>query len=270
MAELYIPPWMRGTPMEKEYVDAYAETGSADDAIQVVQEGETYASAFAGNIREDGSLRKSEVDYLNIMESYANTLIGHNVNPDVFQDQMVAMFEGMTSPAEFETRVASVYSRIIVAIPEMAQFYADNYGINMNESSILASFLDPAIGDAIVSERLAISEVGAEAALRNFDIGLEQATQLQQYGIEGAFMAAEFFGRASNLIPTLSILAARHDDPDDDFDLTEFTAATILDDPGQRRRMRRLVAQEASTFTGGALVDYQRTQAGGVAGLTTQ
>jgi len=79
--------------------------------------------------------------------------------------------------------------------------------------------------------------------------------------------AQQFFGNAAMLVPTLSVLASRNADPDDDFDLTEFTQAQIFDDPTQRRRMRRLLAQETASFTGGAQIEFRRGQTGGVAGL---
>ena len=54
------------------------------------------------------------------------------------------------------------------------------------------------------------------------------------------------------MLPALQVLAARHADPDDTFDLGEFTQAQIMNDPMQRQRIRRLVAQEQSDFSQGA------------------
>ena len=63
-------------------------------------------------------------------------------------------------------------------------------------------------------------------------------------------------------------LAARHGDPDDTFDITEFAGAAFLDDPEQGARVRRLRAQESSAFTGGGTIDYARSEkGGGVSGL---
>jgi hypothetical protein len=269
MPDFYIPIWMRGTPLAFIYEDAYGETGDSLLALEDVRASDAYSSLFAGNVRPDGSLRYEENTYQNIMESYEDTIISAGLNPDIFRDQMVGMLEGNTSPAEFNTRVESVRSRMIGsnALPEVAAFYADNYGIEMTDSAILASLLDPDIGEGIVSERLAVSEVGAEAAVRNFDIDLGFAQMLTQYGIEGQYQAAEFFGQAGQIVPAMSVLAARHADPNDTFDLDTFAAAALRDDPIQLRRMSRLRSQESSTFTGGAQVDYVRGQSGGVTGL---
>ena len=159
MPDFYIPIWMRGTPLAFIYEDAYAETGDALLALEDVRASDTYSYYFAGNVRDDGSLRYDENTYQNIMESYEDTIISSGLNPDIFRDQMVGMLEGNTSPAEFNTRVESVRSRMLSsnAIPEVAAFYSENYGIDMTDNAILASLLDPDIGEGIVSERLAVS-----------------------------------------------------------------------------------------------------------------
>ena len=272
MADFYIPIWMRGTPLAGLYETAYIETGDSVLALEDVRASAAYSQLFAGNVRDDGSLRYDENTYQNIIESFEDTLLGAGLNPDIFREQMIAMLEGNTSPAEFNTRVESVRSRMLssAALPQVAAFYAENYGIEMTDQAILASMLDPAVGEGLVTERLAISEIGAEAAVRNFDVDLDFATMLNRYGVEGQFQAAEFFGQAASMLPTLTTLAARHADPDDDFSLGEFAAGTIQDDPFQRRRISRLRAQERSTFTGGAQLEYTRDRQGGVSGLAVQ
>lgn len=271
-ADFYIPIWMRGTPLADIYRTQYEVTGDAVLALEDVRASDTYRQIFAGNVRPDGSLRYDENTYQNILESFEDTLLSAGLNPDIFGSQMIAMLEGNTSPAEFATRVESVRSRMLSsnALPQVAQFYTDSYGIEMTDSAILASLLDPDIGEGIVSERLAVSEIGAEAAIRNFDIDLGFAQMLSGYGIEGQYQAAEFFGQAATVVPTMSILAARHADPNDVFDLNTFIDASLRDDPAELRRMSRLRAQERSTFTGGAQLDYVRTQSGGTTGLAQQ
>jgi hypothetical protein len=67
----------------------------------------------------------------------------------------------------------------------------------------------------------------------------------------------------------MNVLAKRHADPDDTFDLNEFVASEIYDDPEQRRRIRRLVSQERSLFANiGAQTQFSRTRVGGITGLT--
>jgi hypothetical protein len=66
------------------------------------------------------------------------------------------------------------------------------------------------------------------------------------------------------------VLANRHADPDDEFHLEQFDNADLFQDPQQRRRMGRLLAQERASFTGGAQLDFAKSQTGGVTGLATK
>jgi hypothetical protein len=79
----------------------------------------------------------------------------------------------------------------------------------------------------------------------------------------------QLFQQADAMMPALSVLAARHADPDDNFDLNEFTAGTLYNDPEQARRIRTLIAQERSSFTGGKQIEYSGNKGGGLTGLDT-
>ena len=263
--DLLLPTWMERTVLEGIWRDAYIETGDANLAMESVRRSSEYDQYFAGNRRDDGSLRYDEGTYLSIIESYEDELLAVNVNPDLYRGRFPELISGLVSPAEFTTRVESMYERVIESAPEIRDFYATNFGLDMSDSAIVASFLDPDIGQAVLDKRIAISEIGGEAATRGFDVSKVYAESLERTDMTRR-EAQGFFGEAATMIPALGVLAARHADPDDSFDLGEFTSATLFDDPEQRKRMRRLIAQEASTFTGGSQVDYVRGQMG-VAGL---
>ena len=264
--DLYMPQWMTKTGLADVWRQAYIEHGDSTLAMEEVRRAPEYDTYFAGNRRDDGSLRYDENTYLSIVESYEDALLSVNVNPDLFQDKFGGLIEGLVSPSEFVNRVEGMYENVIESSPAIRDFYAANFGIDMTDNAIIASFLDPDIGQAVLDKRIAISQIGGEAATRGLNVGKEYAESLQRAGI-GRGEAQRFFGEAVNMMPALSALAARHADPDDEFDLEEFTNASIFDDPEQRRRMRRLMAQERSTFSGGAQVDYARGQVGGITGL---
>jgi hypothetical protein len=264
--ELLMPQWMVGSPLGEVWNNAYIETGDANLAMEAVRRSSEYDDTFQGNRREDGSLRYDENTYLAIIESYEDELLAVNVNPDLYRGRFPDLIEGLVSPSEFTTRVESMYESVIESAPEIRDFYAANYGMDMTDSAIVASFLDPDIGQAVLDKRIATSEIGGEAATRGFDVSLAYASSLERADISRG-EAGNFFGAAATMVPALSVLAARHADPDDDFDLEEFTQASLFQDPEQRRRMRRLISQESSTFTGGAQLDYKRGQSGGVTGL---
>lgn len=257
------------------FIDAYVEFGDVELATAAMRQAPAYERYFAGNRRADGTVRMTEGEYASYRERFRLTIASINVNPDLFSEQFVNLVAGDVSPDEFLGRVESLYERVIDQAPAIKQTYAQLYGIEMTDSAILASVLDPEVGRAIIERRISIAEVGGEAALRGFGIELltrnalpqaVTAEELVQAGVtrQGA---QQVFGEAANQLPILDILARRHDDPDDDFDINEFLSAAIFDDPEQRRRIRRLVAAEQSMFTQGR---YLREQGGGVIGLVAR
>lgn len=268
-AEVYIPIPLRGTPLEQVFIDAWVETGDAQMAMEEVRKDARYTDFFAGNKRPDGSVRYDENTYLSLIESFEDTLLSINVNPDLFQPQFAGLIEGNVSVNEFASRVDNLYERVIDAAPQVAERMNEYYGTGMGINAIVASFLNPDIGTAILEKRIAVSEVGAEASRRNFTVSRDLANMLYEAGTDTASEAAQLFSLAENTIPTLQAFAARHDDPDDDFTLDDFVAAEVFNNPASRRRTRLLLAQERATFGQSGEAAYRRSNAGGVAGLVS-
>jgi hypothetical protein len=243
--------------------DAFVETGDVDRALTQVRASPQYESYFPGNRRDDGTLRFSELDYYLYRERARVAIASVGVNPDLFGEQIVAAIRGDRSINELEAAVDAIYERVIDRSPEMRSWYTQNYGIEMSDSALVASVLDPTVGRLILQGQIATAEIGAEAALRGFGIDLDFATNIRQRGIS-AQQAGQVFSAAAEQLPILDVLTRRHNDPDDDFDLNEFVAASLFDDPEERRRIRRLVAQERSLFTGGS---FARGREGELTGL---
>lgn len=264
---VFIPIWLRGTPLEQVYIDAWVETGDAMLAVEAVRADNRYDDYFAGNKRDDGSVRYDESTYQSLIEGFEDVLLSINVNPDLFSARFADLIEGAVSIPEFTQRVENVYERVIDASPEVAARLNEYYGVGMGTNAIIASFLDPDVGSLILDKQIAVSEVGAEASKRGFNATKDFANRLYEAGTDTASEAAQFFSLAENMIPTLATLAARHDDPDDDFTLEEFAAGEIFNNPLQRRRTRLLLAQERATFGQSQEAAFTRAQTGGVAGL---
>ncbi len=266
-----LPAWVRNNPKLLEaWMAGVGEVGG-ENALEYVQATPEYDLVFAGNRRDDGSLRHSEDEYLSIIESYARDLRSIGLNPDVFEDKFATLIAGEVSPREFwQERVEPMYDRIMARSDELLERYAADYGIDLTPEALLASALDPEIGAKVLNRQISLTELKAES-----DIALGTETtdrysmlieDMLEFGVDQNTSRA-LFQEAKTLLPALSVLASRHADQDDQFDLDEFVSAEVYNDPEQRRRMRRLVAQESSTFTGGAGLDFATTREGGVAGL---
>lgn len=250
--DVYLPTYLEGTPLADVWLEAWITTNDPNQAIAAVQRDPSYDTYFPGNLRADGSVLYTEAQYRSITEMFDDVLLGFGLNVDLFRPKYGELIAGLVSPAEFTQRVESVYAGIIDQVPAVMEYYSENFDVDMTPEAVFAAFLDPDIDQMITAGDIAISQVGGTAAQRGFQIATDFADQLVQAGMDTTSEAAQFFSLAEGALSTLQTLATRHADPDDDFDLTEFAQAQVFGDPGQRDRMRRLMAQERSSFSQGS------------------
>ena len=241
-------PWL---PVElaQIYAEAWADTGDPDIAWALMQQSDIYDTYFAGNRREDGTLRYTEFEYMTALDAYEDIFETIGLNPALFADQFVDWIEADLSPDEiWQERISPIVDRVLDASPQIRQYYADTWGLELTDEAIIAAAINPDLGERIINQQIGIAEIGGEAATRGFNISALYAESLLEHGLSRQG-AQELFGQAAGQVPVLDVLAKRHLDPDDDFDIHEFTNAMLLDDPFQRRRMRRLLAQERALFS---------------------
>ncbi len=268
-----IPAWLRGTPLGDIWQEAYIQTGDGSAALEAVRTDAEYDLVFAGNKREDGSIRYDENTYLSTMESYADSIESIGLNAALFADKFVQLIEGDVSGPEFwQDRVKPIYDRVIKNTAAVQKEYADAFGIAMTREAILASVLDPdGLGAGILEETISMSELKGEYSSR-FDaspdmMGDDYFKELDEYGVDQGF-SRQLFANAEVMVPAIAALAARHADPDDSFDLAEFTSATVYGDPFEASRMRRLMAQERASFQqASSQLDIVRNRITGASGL---
>lgn len=268
-----VPIVFQGTPLAQVWYDAYIEfVGDTELALAAVQADPDYDTYFPGNRREDGSIRWEEGIYRSIEESYSLTIGSYGVNPELFRAHFGEMIAFGTSPDEFAARMDNLYTRVVDASPHITDWYANNLGIEITMEGIMASFMDKNVSDSILNKEITMAEIGGEAASRGFQVVADMADMLFEAGVDDRSEAQQLFASAEAALPVLNVLAARHADPDDDFDLQEFVAAQVLRDPEQMSRMRRLIAKERSTFVtaGGLGGPIAQTQSGQKTGLVSR
>ena len=105
-------------------------------ALNAVRADANYDNYFPGNKRADGSVRLSEAEYGSVVDSYKDDLRKFGINPDLFTNNFQQLIEGDVSPTEFQSRLNTVYSGIEQNIPEVKEYYATNFGIDLSDESI--------------------------------------------------------------------------------------------------------------------------------------
>ena len=253
------------------YVQYWEQTGDPQQAISKTRQDPAYDTIFPGNKTDRGQIRYDEVTYFALEDSYIGTLAEYGVpratSINLLQDRFVSLLENEVSANEFQQRVAAVYRGVQENIPQVKTFYADNFGIDLDEQSIFLGALDPSVGEDIVAGKITTAQIGGEAARAGFTISLEEARRIQQFGLSQA-EARRLFTQAQTQIPQIQELQEREGRTTDEvFDLDDFTEAVVFQGPEELEDIRRLQRSEESRFSP---VGGPARRGGRVTGLTEQ
>ena len=240
------------------FANEWARTGDPQVAIAEVRRSPAYEIAFPGNKRPDGTVKFDEVTYTGLKESYIGTLqeygIPRNTSVDLLTDRFTGLIEGEVSAREFAQRVDAVYQGIQENIPEVTEFYRENFGLELTPEAIFVGALDPTVGEEIVAGRITTAQIGGEAARAGFQISGDFAQRLQRAGISQA-QARQLFTTAQAELPRLQELQARGGvEAPKQFTLEQFTEAAVFQSPEELEQIRLLEREEESRFApiGGA------------------
>ena len=235
------------------FANEWARTGDPQVAIAEVRRSPAYEIAFPGNKRPDGTVKFDEVTYTGLKESYIGTLqeygIPRNTSVDLLTDRFTGLIEGEVSAREFAQRVDAVYQGIQENIPEVTEFYRENFGLELTPEAIFVGALDPTVGEEIVAGRITTAQIGGEAARAGFEISGDFAQRLQRAGISQA-QARQLFTSAQVELPRLQELQARGGvEQPEEFTLEQFTEAAVFQSPEELEEIRLLEAEEATRFS---------------------
>jgi len=240
------------------FAEEWSKTGDPNVAISNVRKSTAYDTAFPGNKRPDGTVKFDEVTYQGLKESYIGTLaefgVPRNTSVDLLDDRFTGLVEGEVSAREFAQRVGAVFQGVQENIPEVTEFYRENFGLELTPEAIFVGALDPTVGEEIVSGRITTAQIGGEAARAGFEITGDFAQRLQRAGISQA-QARQLFTSAQAELPRLQELQARGGvEQPEQFTLEQFTEAAVFQSPEELEQIRLLEAEEQSRFTpiGGA------------------
>lgn len=253
----------------RAFLDYWMAGADADDAWHQVQADERYDDWFPENRRRDGTIRMPEYEYYANMQGYVNALQSVGVNRvRPFLDDLPKLIKGEVTVTEFQNRLSEVTRRVLNVLPAIQREFASISNLDgWSREDILAAMIKPSLGAEMLDKQITLAEIGGEAITAGWTITDRMQRQLYQAGVDRD-VAHDLFGDASELVPVLSALARRHDDPDDEFDLKDFVSSAVYNDPEQRRRLFRLMNQERTSFVTGDTFSFERTdEQGALRGL---
>jgi len=247
------------------WIDEWVESGNTNAAWATIRNDPQYERWFPGNLTEDGRVRYSEEDYAATVEGYRDIYRAYQLNTDLLDNRMGDLIRGEVSPSEFATRVDNMWTRVISATDSIQATYARLAGgIDLTPQAMLAGALDPEVGREILENRISMAEIGGEALGSGFQITAARMEELVREGMTRQ-EADQLYGEAERIVPLMNTLVRRHNDPDDDFDVEEFTNAEFFRDPQQNLRMQRMISMERAMFRGG--LGVRQGEQGALTGL---
>ena len=246
------------------YVQGYIETGDRNLALLKMRSDPLMETVYPGIRKTDGTLRMTEQEYIVAKEFMQLELRNYNLNPQVFEDDIVEAIGGDVSPQEFSERLQTGYQNIVQNIPQVKEVYLREFNLDLNEESIFGMFISPRLSTAVLENQIRQSQIIAEAetAIGTRALTVEVARGLQQQGLTQA-QARRGFQTAATLLPGLSGGAERFGRGP--ITSTEFVEATELGRQDIAQQIRRVESQITSASA--AQAGAARLRSGEVVGL---
>jgi hypothetical protein len=222
-------------------ISKWTETGSIDIALATVRGSDEYAKAFPGIRREDGTLRMTEIQYLELKDGMKDALRNYNLNPDIFADEIVNAITGDVDITEFSARLEFGYSQLIDNKEQVLEVFNEQYGYAIDETSLFAMFISPTISQAVLENQILTSQILAEAEIASVSVGLTTAEKFVEADISQKD-ASKVFARTEELSGLTGAAAGRGDT------ITEEQIALGVAglSPQELGLVKRVAAQEAS------------------------
>jgi len=222
-------------------ISSWTETGSIDIALATVRQSDAFEQSFPGIKREDGSLRMTEIQYLELKDDMKDQLRNYNLNPDIFADEIVEAIAGDVDKEEFAGRLAFGYNELLNNKDIVKRIYMDEYNMDLTDEALFAMFISPDISQAVLENQILTSQILAEAEIAGVGLGSEVATKFVKGKITQR-QSAEIFQRAEQLSGLTGVAAGAG------FDLTEEEIATGIAglDSEQLKLIRSVEARAAS------------------------
>jgi len=244
-------------------LNSWVDSGSIDLAIAQGRASEDYAKTFPGIKREDGSLRMTEIQYLEVKDAMKDSLRNYNLNPDIFQNEIIDAIQGDVDIQEFQGRLQFGYEQLINNRDVVLEVYRAEYGMDLTEEALFAMFISPEIATSVLENQILVSQILAEAEVADITLGKSTVQDFISAGISQEQARSLF--RETEQLSGLTGVAAQMGQ-----DLSEEDIASGLAglSPEQLSLIKSAEARSASQSA--VQAGAATTQAGQVTGLIEQ
>lgn len=241
-------------------LDSWVDTGSIDLAIAQGRASEDYAKTFPGIKREDGSLRMTEIQYLEVKDAMKDSLRNYNLNPDIFENEIIDAIQGDVDIQEFQGRLQFGYEQLISNRDVVLEVYKAEYGMDLTEEALFAMFISPEIATSVLENQILVSQILAEAEVADITLGKSTVQDFISAGISQE-QARSLFRETEQLSGLTGVAAQMGQDLSEE-DIASGLAGLSPEQLGLIKSAEARSASQSSIQAGAAT-----TQAGQVTGL---
>lgn len=215
-----------------------------------------YAKRFAGNFArvKNGLNVISEAEYINLENSYANTLkaygLGNMVstNRDDNYKKFAEYIAGDISAVEFKDRVDTVVSRVQNSDPTIKATLKSFYP-EITDADLVGYFLNPKENLPKLQEKVTASEIGAAATGMGLGTNVTTATDLAKFGVDQK-MAREGYSTIAGILPTSTKLGDIYNETGVKYAQAEGEAEVFKGNQDAATKRKRLASMERAAFSG--------------------
>lgn len=220
-----------------------------------------YTTRFAGNEKRlsAGLNALSEVEYINLEDSYANTLKAYGLGDMLSADRTAneatfAKYIGSDiSAPEFKDRIQTVEDRVVNADPAIKETFKAWYP-NITDKDLVAYFLNPSETIGKLKEKATVAEIGAAAKGQGLTADMTTASSLAAYGVDRA-TALQGYQNIAEVLPSTKNLSQIYSETGIQYDQASGEAEFMKGNAKAAEERKRLKSLERASFSGQAGID---------------
>jgi hypothetical protein len=215
-----------------------------------------YTLRFAGNEKRinAGLNALSEAEYINLEDSYANTLKAYGLGnmlttSRTTNEAMLAKYIGAdVSATEFKDRIQTVQDRVVNADPAIKETFKTFYP-SITDSDLVQYFLDPATTIGKLKEKATAAEIGAAAKGQGLNALQGTAESLAAYGIDRA-TALQGYQSIGEVLPASKNLSSIYKEAGIEYNQASGEEEFFKGNVKAAEQRKRLKSLERASFSG--------------------
>ena len=246
--ESYRLPATLGTFIYDLITQDQIDLGNPDAVLFAMRERPEYQERFKANAErvKNGLSELSPDTYLALERDFKQIMRANGLPPGFYDDDndLAALIAGDTSPSEVQRRIEDGYTAVQLADPEVKRQMYNLYGVD--DSQLVAYFLDPTRGEAVLRRQTRAAQISAEAKnLADIQLTSTLAQQLADSGVTQE-QAQKGFGEISAMGELVQTFAG-----ETALSSEQLVGAKFGTDAEAQKELARKVKMRTGEFAGG-------------------